>query len=486
MKYYLLITIFFYSSSIFSQNKILVAERTFKANKTEDFYYAFAEGDQIIFDFEMIKGKEIKEIEIIEYPNSSKFMDYETKKIKNQVIQVPKNGIYIFRFKEKGIGKKVCKFKVQRIPFDETTASFNTSVLFETQSKTTYETKRKKVIDQQYYDTHTSGGSITVDAQKLGLTSNTNYYQFTIPQGTLHWTYRIGVAQEVAKAQQKDAIKFQKATANFAKNNIATFPETALAAYALGYIPRLTISSAGEDVDYSLVDYNNLSLFKADKSYNSWIHQKGISVDVKKITSQNGPIAGTYYFTLRNDNQIDNIDVKIEIVTVKQVTTYKWQTYKVPNTVTWEIPYMADEYYKRKEVAKIYESIQNDIKKFNYDAIFSKIKKLREADYDESSMYSNICYNLIVNYGKFAICKDILEYGLEKYPNDLYIQGNLAHCYLFTGDVEKAKEIYLKYQYERLSENLTWKDAVKKDFDEFRKKGKEHPEMKKIEMLLNI
>ena len=58
MKYFLVFTIFLiHSKSIFSQDKVLVAERTFKANQTEDFYYAFSEGDQIVFDFEMIKGK---------------------------------------------------------------------------------------------------------------------------------------------------------------------------------------------------------------------------------------------------------------------------------------------------------------------------------------------------------------------------------------------------------------------------------------------
>lgn len=485
MKRFTLITLMIFLGNIMLANSpILVAERTFKPNKTEDFYYAFAEGDQIIFDFEMLKGKNLKEIEIIEYPSSSKFMDYETKKIKNQILQVNKTGIYIFRFKEKGMSKKVCKFSIQRIPKDETTTDFNTSVLFETKSKTTYQTKQRKVIDKQYYDTQTSGGSVTVDAQKLGLTSNINHYQFSIPAGTLYWTYRIGVSQEVAKARKQDAVAFQTAMNDLSQNISTVLPKTSLAAYALGYLPKLTVSSAGEDVDYSLVDYNNLQLFRAGQSYNGWIHQKGISVDVQKITNQNGPTSGTYYFTLRNDNQIDNIDVVIEIVTVKQVTTYKTETYQEPNTVTWKVPYMADEYYKRQKVAKTYQSIETDIDNGSYQVLLDKIKEIESLGYNDAAIFSSVGYRLILQ-GEFNVSKEIFEYGRTQHPNDLYIQGNLAHCYLFLNEFEKAKMIYTEHQYKSLG-NSTWKEMVKKDFEEMKAKGISHSDMAKIESLLNL
>ena len=70
--------------SVFGQlQPVDVAELTIKvgAMGSEELFYGFAEGDQIVFNFEELKGKELKELEIIELPSSSKFMDYKTTKI---------------------------------------------------------------------------------------------------------------------------------------------------------------------------------------------------------------------------------------------------------------------------------------------------------------------------------------------------------------------------------------------------------------------
>ena len=67
----------------FSQQPVDVADLTLKikANSSEEFVYGFAEGDQIIFSFSEVDGKELKEVEVSEYPETSKFMGYEVSKI---------------------------------------------------------------------------------------------------------------------------------------------------------------------------------------------------------------------------------------------------------------------------------------------------------------------------------------------------------------------------------------------------------------------
>jgi hypothetical protein len=111
------------SFQAFGQTPIDVAESTLKVGGLGDevFYYGFAEGDQLIFNFEELKGKELKELEIIELPSSSKFMDYKTKKIQNKIINVNRTGIYKFRFANSAISGRICKFKIQRIPASEAT-----------------------------------------------------------------------------------------------------------------------------------------------------------------------------------------------------------------------------------------------------------------------------------------------------------------------------------------------------------------------------
>ena len=101
-----------------SQTPIDIAENTIKVSSMgeEIFYYGFAEGDQLIFNFEEVDGKEMKELEISFMPSNSIFMDYKTKKITNKVIQIRETGVYKFRFANSNLfSGRVCKFKLQRI-----------------------------------------------------------------------------------------------------------------------------------------------------------------------------------------------------------------------------------------------------------------------------------------------------------------------------------------------------------------------------------
>ena len=66
------------SARLFGQKPVDVVETIFKIGGLgeEVFYYGFEEGDQLVFNFEEINGKELKELEISEFPSSSKFMDF--------------------------------------------------------------------------------------------------------------------------------------------------------------------------------------------------------------------------------------------------------------------------------------------------------------------------------------------------------------------------------------------------------------------------
>ena len=100
MKKYFLIFIFSVAfSTAFAQNPVPVFESTLKVGGLgeEKLYYGFAEGDQLIFDFEEVNGKEMKEIEIAEYQAGSKFMDYKSKRIENKTI--PINPVRMTRIK---------------------------------------------------------------------------------------------------------------------------------------------------------------------------------------------------------------------------------------------------------------------------------------------------------------------------------------------------------------------------------------------------
>ncbi len=149
----LLAELFILLITAFGEEAIDITDQTFKIGgfKEEIFYFGFAAGDKIVFNFKEINNKELKEIEIAEYPDNSKFSDYKTKQIDNKIISISKQGVYIFRFKNSTLSGKICKIKIQRIPVSEETKNFDPSVTWETKQETTYNTYVKEVITS--YDT---------------------------------------------------------------------------------------------------------------------------------------------------------------------------------------------------------------------------------------------------------------------------------------------------------------------------------------------
>src|SRR4051812_36276238 len=176
----LLLTI---SGTLFCQQPIDVYESTMKVGALgeESYVCGLCEGDQCIFNFEEVNGKELKELEIIEMPSASKFMDYKTKKITNKTIAITKTGVYKFRFANSAIGGRICKVKIQRIPANDKTKNFNTSVYYKTVYDTTYTTEEERYLIK----TDTLISNITDQVAKVhsggNMNGNKTTFNFLLP-----------------------------------------------------------------------------------------------------------------------------------------------------------------------------------------------------------------------------------------------------------------------------------------------------------------
>ncbi|MEY2631196.1 MAG: hypothetical protein RLZZ469_2094 [Bacteroidota bacterium] len=73
--------------------------------------------------------------------------------------------------------------------------------------------------------------------------------------------------------------------------------------------------------------------------------------------------------------------------------------------------------------------------------------------------------------------------GLDK--TALHYQLQLAHVYLFTNQLSKAKDIHKKYQSNNLPDGKSWTEQTKADFQEFEKNGFDTSDFKKILRLLD-
>jgi len=109
----------------------------------------------------------------------------------------------------------------------------------------------------------------------------------------------------------------------------------------------------------------------------------------------------------------------------------------------------------------------------------------RSAATDLIDLYNSLCWRQIFSRNYAAAIKAARD-GLAT-ANNYTLEGNLAHAYLFAGEFEKAKDIYLKNVGVKIEVRDTpWVEMVEQDFAEFRAAGLIHPDLEKIEVMLSI
>lgn len=314
---FLILMVGLFSTRLYGQSTVDIAENTFKVGGLgeEVFYYGFAEGDQLILNFNEVNGKELKELEIIELPSSSKFMDYKTKKIENKILNITRTGVYKFRLSNSAIGGRICKVKIQRIPASDATKNFNSSVYWKTVYDTTYTTEQEKYLIRA--DTIIS--NLTDQIAKVHSQGNANgnktTFNFNLPTNTVAWSYYIGVDQAGQQAYESAANQLSsKATPLVAK--IPGYGP--LAALALGSVSYLSTIQSGEDIDYYIVDGNNVNLFLAGQQF-YYLKKGKVINDYSRILT---PLKGSYHLCLSNDNAITGVTVSVKITAI--VVTEQW------------------------------------------------------------------------------------------------------------------------------------------------------------------
>ncbi|MEO6040241.1 MAG: hypothetical protein ABIQ93_17645, partial [Saprospiraceae bacterium] len=278
---------------------VFVADQTFRLDGTSEFVYAFAEGDQITLTAQELTGKKLKDVEVMQYPDYPVFRAYELDSALTKTLYIPKTGVYLLRFHETGLSKKVCRFTLHRSPANAETARFDTRVPWDIRLTPQYRVSRRAVPAGMKTEVIALGGQVTVSASKFHLKKAVNAYQFTLPPHTLRWAYRISVGQATAEARRSDAENLTRALQTGSARLLATQPETALGAFALGLAIDMTVSTAGEDVEYALLDWDNWGKFSKGENYNAYIQQGGISVDAQRRYS---PLEGTWFFALKSNN----------------------------------------------------------------------------------------------------------------------------------------------------------------------------------------
>lgn len=306
------------STKVLAQTPITVVESTLKVGSLGDeiLYYGFAQGDKVLFNFEETEGKELKEIEITEWPASSKFRDYKTKKVDNQVLYITQTGVYKFRFSNSSLGKRVCKFKIQRIPANTDLANFNTNVYWHSKADTCTKTIQEKYLiknDTSFQEFYAS--SIELSARK------TQVVEFTLPDKTISWAYYIGTDKKGQEEFKHTQNRLLECAAGVCAHLPGYGSMAALALTGVSYFNKL---QGGNMVSYAfLSNKNSVALFNSHGAYKQYKQGKVIN----EASQMKAPLKGRVYLGLANDNLLNPISVSINATAV--IVKPKWGTRSV-------------------------------------------------------------------------------------------------------------------------------------------------------------
>lgn len=343
MKRYLFYIIFIFTvSGAFAQTPVTVCDQSLKigAMGEETFYYGFAEGDQIVFDFEEVNGKELKEIEIVELPSSSKYSAFKTAKVTDKKIYVNQKGVYSFRFKNGAAAGRICNVKIQRIPESPATQKFNTGWKWKTVYDTTYshytedslvgyktiyyqETVKELAKDPIYINKKIADETPIIHS-KTSAEGQYSDFNINIPKNITN-TYRtekvidcyiiLGLGDAAIKQLASVVSDVTKAIASVPGPQQAYTATAAATAKAVATIS----STKDDDIKYTIYKINNggSSIIKPQASFTS----------AAEWHFPSGYLQGNYKIVFYNDNIFDALKIKYTCYAIVEVKEFKDVTY---------------------------------------------------------------------------------------------------------------------------------------------------------------
>ncbi|BDS10083.1 hypothetical protein [Aureispira anguillae] len=335
MLYFLFCLLFAVTAAANPIEPIIVTEQTLQINGEQRFFFAFEAGDEMLIDLSMLKGKSIKEFEILKYPESSKFQTLHLEELNGKKIRVFDRAVYEFRLKSGGA--KRLRFKIQRVPYSSARINFDTHVKWKTVTDsirrnysekinviydTTYLTKYRKVLQKTNLNVIDVANQEERVHSRTNLTNdNVNTLTFNLPPSkkellfekkVIGWAYWIGVGQEGTENYNRELKKFlQTAATKVVTKNL-------LAGLALGIYAVTLNPPKGENIHYELTVQHK---------------QKNQQVAKGNITSTFGRelqfLEGKVIVKLDNDNFINGLNVKVKISAVVEEQYYRMEGYQV-------------------------------------------------------------------------------------------------------------------------------------------------------------
>ncbi len=366
----------FCAAPLSAQLPLTVAELTVEvgANSEENLYYGFETGDLLIVSLELQDGRNLKSFEVIEYPENSRILEYETEGFDDKRLKVYQRGIFQFRLHNANrLKKRVCRLHIRRLPASAATAGFNPAVRWEERVDTTYEvlsetllpgTGLKEVQQRRRVLAKADTSVLTLMDRMERVHSRTNISMdnitllaFELPRHryepspedpglsteVVSWAYWIGTGEEAQEWYQKaNGSAVARLAKGLAKGAVSagliSSGYGALALLAIEGVSVFTNPPSGENVKYAL-------LLDQDGEYQELSKGNGITGygRMDNITQ------GKFAIRLENDNYVEGINVNVKVVAVAVTKTYRDEYY----TETLEAPARQSRIEKKPVLRKV-------------------------------------------------------------------------------------------------------------------------------------
>lgn len=258
-KIYLLVLLTFSLQLQAEENLINVVDLNFRihAMSTHQMTYGFAEGDKIIISYSEERGKKLKSFEILEHQASKIYSGFNVIALDKKEITIKKTGIYIFNFVNSSLARRICNFRIDRLPASKDLVSFKTTVKERTVTDTTYTVRQERYVKSKTHkvkDINTN--------QHFFVNSGSNAFfkggksrvvlPFNLPTNTVKWYYT------VSSFRDDNLVESTSKQINLVSDLTKLIDETG----SLGFvISQLGNPPGANYCDVYLLDHTNNSIF---------------------------------------------------------------------------------------------------------------------------------------------------------------------------------------------------------------------------------
>lgn len=310
---YLLLFLVFSTQLKAETSPINIADLNFRITAMSNHHlaYGFAEGDKILISYSEERGKKLKNFEIMQYKASKIYSDFNVITIDKKEITIQKTGIYIFNFENSSLARRICNFKIDRIPASEELVSFNTTVKERTLIDTTYTVRQEEYVKSEAYKVkeiaknqhfYVNSGS---NAMFKGGKSRVSL-AFNLPKNTVKWYY------SVSSFRDNNLVERTKEQVNL----VSDLSKLVDSSGGLGFaIDQLANPPGADYCDVYLLDYTNMSIFLNKNAF------KHFPIGTREnIIAANVEIGSKFlqqmYLGIKNPDSMHGINILVSIAAI--------------------------------------------------------------------------------------------------------------------------------------------------------------------------